>query len=84
MSDPVHVIRFGLIKCEIHVRQTRMGELFNVTLSRLFRDGAIWRESKQLNREDLLVASKILDLAHTWIHMEYRPTVAPKEGTHDR
>jgi len=81
MSDPVHVIRFGLMKCEIHVRQTRMGEMFNVTLSRLFRDGAVWRESKQLNREDLLVASKILDLAHTWIHSEYRPTVSSKEET---
>jgi hypothetical protein len=80
MSEPVHIIRFGLIKCEIHVRRTRVGECFNVTLSRLFRDGAVWRESKQLNRDDLLVASKILDLAHTWIYTEYRPAANEKEG----
>lgn len=66
-TEPIHVIRFGLIKCEIHLRQTRAGDRFNVHISRLFRNGEAWSESKQFGRDDLPIVSKVADLAHTWI-----------------
>lgn len=66
-TEPIHVIRFGLIKCEIHLRQTRAGDRFNVFISRLFRNGEAWSESKQFGRDDLPIVSKVADLAHTWI-----------------
>jgi hypothetical protein len=67
-ANAVHVIRFGLIKCEIFARHTRTGTRFVVTATRLYRNGQQWQESKQFFREDLLVLAKALDLAHTWIY----------------
>lgn len=72
MSKPVHEIRFGLIKAAIWHNMTRSGERYNVTLTRLYRNGDVWKESNHLGRDDLLLASKVLDLAHTWIHSQDR------------
>jgi hypothetical protein len=69
-AEPLHVIRFGLIKCEIHLRQTRGGDRFNVLVSRLFRNGDQWHESKQFGRDDLPLLAKVVDLAHTWIFLQ--------------
>jgi hypothetical protein len=33
----------------------------------LYRNGDVWKESTRLGKDDLLVASKVLDQAHTWI-----------------
>ena len=66
-SEPVHVIRFGLILCEIFRQQTRAGERFSVSLTRLYRNGSVWARSKVLHTEELLTASKILNEAHSWI-----------------
>lgn len=67
MSEPIHVIRFGLIKGEIFVRRSPSGDRFNVIITRLFRNGDSWSESKQFGRDDLLVVAKIADLAHSYI-----------------
>lgn len=69
-KQPVHVIRFGMIKACIWHNQTRAGDRHNVTVARLYRDGDLFRESTHFNREDLLVLAKILDLAHTWIYQQ--------------
>jgi hypothetical protein len=67
MSRPVHVCRLGLIKAAIWHNMTRSGERYNVTLTRLFKNGDVWKESNHLGRDDLLLAGKVLDMAHTWI-----------------
>ena len=69
-NKPVHEIRLGLIKVAIWHNLTRSGERYNVTLSWLFRNGDIWKESTHFGRDDLLQAAKVLDLAHTWIHQQ--------------
>ena len=66
-KPPVHEIRLGLIKASIWRNQTKSGERHNVTLARLYKNGDVWKESGHLGRDDLLVAAKALDLAHSWI-----------------
>ena len=66
-NPPIHTIRMGLIKASIWRNQTRVGDRHNVTLSRLYKNGEVWKESTRLGRDDLLVASKVLDQAHSWI-----------------
>ncbi len=68
MSEPVQVIRYGLVKCEIRTNKTRVGDRYSVTFSRLFKNGDLWSESKQFGREDLLLVAKVADLAHSWIY----------------
>lgn len=74
--QPVHEIRFGLIKARIFKNQTRSGDRHNVTLTRLFRDGDVWRESNHFGRDDLPLVAKVVDLAHTWIYLYGSPSDA--------
>ena len=83
-AGPVHVIRFGLIKCEIFARHTRSGDRFVVTPTRLFRNGEQWQESKQFFREDLLLLAKALDLAHTWIYAHGESAISTNRQTADQ
>ena len=69
-KQPVHVIRFGMIKASIWLNRTRAGERHNVTVMRLFRDGDMWRKSTHFGRDDLPLLSKVVDLAHTWIYQQ--------------
>jgi hypothetical protein len=78
MSKPIHEVRLGLIKAAIWQNQTRVGERHNVTLTRLYRNGDVWKESTHFGRDDLLLASKVLDLAHSWIYQQDRAERAEK------
>ncbi len=71
-SEPVHEIRLGFIKCRIFLRNTRSGDRFNVTVTRLYRNGDSWSESHYFGRDETLLASKALDLAHSWIFAQYQ------------
>lgn len=64
---PVHEIRFGLIKASIWQNSTKVGERFNVTISRLYKNGDRWVESQHYGRDDLPLVTKAADMAHTWI-----------------
>ncbi len=64
---PVHQIRLRPIKASIWKNQSKAGELYNVTMCRLYRNGEVWKESSHFGRDDLLLAAKVLDLAHSWI-----------------
>ncbi len=68
-KQPVHEIRFGLIKASIWKNQTRSGDRHNVTVCRLFRNGDVWKESMHFGRDDLPVLAKVVDLAHSWIFL---------------
>ena len=67
MSKPTHMIRLGMIKASIWRNQTKSGDRHSVSLVRLYRNGDLWKESTRFGRDDLQLAAKVLDLAHTWI-----------------
>jgi hypothetical protein len=64
---PVHQVRYGFLKGTIWKNQTRAGEMFHVTIVRLFKNGSKWQESHHFGRDDLLLAAKVCDACHTWI-----------------
>jgi hypothetical protein len=80
-TKPLHEIRFGLIKASIWANMTKAGERYNVSVVRLYKNGDSWVESKQFGRDDLLLASKVLDLAHTWIFQQDRAEREPERAT---
>ena len=73
-QQPLHTIRFGLIKASIWRTNTQSGERHSVSLIRLYKNGDVWKESSRFGRDDLPVASKVLDLAHTWIYQQREAT----------
>jgi hypothetical protein len=57
-KQPIHSVRFGYIKVNIWFNQTKSGDRHNVTVTRLYRDGDLWRESQHFGRDDLLLLAK--------------------------
>ncbi len=82
MKGPVHVIRFGLIKASIWRNNTKSGQRHNVTVTRLYRNGDVWKESTHYGRDDLPLIAKAVDLAHSWIYLE--SASEEKEQAEDR
>ena len=66
-TQPIHEIRIGAIKAAIWENETVGGTRYNVTLSRLYKDGAGWKRTESFGRDDLLVVAKVADQVHTWI-----------------
>ncbi len=66
-SKPVHEVSYGHIKAAIWRNTTEQGVRHNVTLTRIYRKDDQWKSTDSLGRDDLLVAAKALDDAHSWI-----------------
>jgi hypothetical protein len=64
---PVFELRRGLIKVRIWRKRTRSGTRHSVAVTRLFRDGDLWKESTRFGRDDIPLLRYVLDQAHTWI-----------------
>lgn len=67
MAKPVHEIRLGLIKAKVWRRGKRLPAIHTVSLSRLYRDGRVWKESTRFAPEDLPALRLALDLAYEWV-----------------
>lgn len=69
MATPtIHEVRRGLIKVRIWRRKTRSGIRHTIVVSRLYRNGDVWKESARFGRDDIPLMRLILDEAHTWIY----------------
>src|SRR6266540_6776916 len=79
-EKPVHEVRLGAIKAAIWKNDTENGVRYNVTLSRLYRDGEEWKSTDSFGRDDLLVLGKVADQAHTWIHAQGQEEREEKGG----
>ena len=63
-AHPQDEIRIGHIKAAIWKNETDTGTRYNVTVTRLYKDGTDWKYSDSFGRDDLLVLAKLLDRAH--------------------
>ncbi len=66
-ARPVHEVRLGRIRAAIWENETTNGTRYNVTVSRLYKDGDNWKDSNSFGRDDLPLVAKIVDRCHTWI-----------------
>ena len=66
-QKPIHEVRLGYIKAAVWRNETEAGVRYNVTFSRLYKDGDNWQSTDSFGRDDLLSLSKVADQAHSWI-----------------
>src|ERR1700722_2716939 len=67
-QKPIHEVRLGFIKAAVWKNETEAGARYNVTFSRIYKDGdKDWQSTDSFGRNDLLLVAKVADLAHTWI-----------------
>ena len=67
-KKPAHQIRIGRIRAAIW--QNENGDdasWFNVTVTRLYKEGDDWRDSQSFRRDDLPIVAKAMDMAFAWI-----------------
>lgn len=73
-NKPAQEIRFGRLRAAIWENVTQDGgTMYNVTFSRLYKDGRQWKDSTSFGRDDLLLIGKLADAAHTWILERQHP-----------
>jgi hypothetical protein len=67
-QKPAHEIRLGRIRAAIWANTSDRGEVwFNVTVSRLYKDGQRWQQTTSYRRDDLPLVSKVVNVAYAWI-----------------
>jgi hypothetical protein len=66
-TKPIHEVRLGTIKAAVWRNETEVGVRYNVTFSRLYKDGDNWQSTDSFGRDDLLLLAKVADHAHSWI-----------------
>ena len=65
--SPIHEVRLGYIKAAVWKNETEAGVRYNVTFTRLYKDGDTWNSTESFGRDDLLLLSKVADQTHSWI-----------------
>lgn len=71
-AKPVFELRRGLIKVRVFRKQTKLMLRHTVTVTRLFRNGDVWKESSRFGRNDIPLVRLLVDEAHTWIFQQAR------------
>lgn len=66
-QQPSKEIRLGSVKAAVWKNDTEAGVRYNVTFSRLYREGDSWKSTESFGRDDLLLLGKVADQAHSWI-----------------
>ena len=76
-QKPVHNIQLGRIKGAIWANNSNgKGVRYNVTVTRSYLVGEVWKDSSSFGRDELLLVIKVLDQAHTWICQQARKAAA--------
>jgi hypothetical protein len=69
-TKPIHEVRLGHLKAAVWKNETEGGVRYNVTLSRIYKDGDSWKSTDSFGRDDLLLLGKVADQTHSWIHAQ--------------
>jgi hypothetical protein len=73
-TKPIHEVRLGHIKAAVWRNETEVGVRYNVTFSRLYKDGDNWQSTESFGRDDLLLLAKVADQTHSWICAQTQET----------
>jgi hypothetical protein len=76
-AKPTSELRIGKIKAAIWENETENGIRYNVTFSRLYKDGDGWKRSESFGRDDLLLLSKLADQVHSVLYQSLEPEAEP-------
>ena len=69
-NQPIHSIRHRSLKVTIWQNETEKGPMYNVTVTRSYREGDIWHDSHSFGYDDIMNAAKLLYDAHSFITAE--------------
>lgn len=82
-NKPAREIRYGKIRATIWPNETQNGTRYTVTVSRVYWANEQMKSTDSLWRDDIPLAMKALDEAHTWMYSQVGPTTPEVEGTEE-
>ena len=77
-QKPIDEVLIGRVKATIWQNGTEDAPRYNVTFSRLYKDGDKWQKTQSFGRNDLLSLAKVADLAG--VHISAIPQGQPDEA----
>ena len=67
-KKPIHEVRLGRIKAAIWENEAEAGIRYNVSITRLYKNGDDeWKDSTSFGRDDLPLVEKVCHMTHLWI-----------------
>jgi hypothetical protein len=69
-NKPVHAVRHRNLKASIWVNQTEKGPMYNVTVTRAYRENDRWHDSTSFGYDDLMNVAKLMYDCHTFISVQ--------------
>ncbi len=67
-NRPVKEFRSSNIRAVLWLNSSDSGDWYSITISRSYKtSGGEWKETNQFNRDDLLIVSKLSELAYHFI-----------------
>jgi hypothetical protein len=69
-DKPVHEMRLGRVKAVIWRNETDLGVRYNIKFARLYKAGDQWQSTDSYGRDELVLLSKLADMAHTWVFQQ--------------
>jgi len=69
-DKPIHEMRLGRVKAVIWRNESELGVRYNIKFSRLYKAGDQWQSTDSYGRDELILLSKLADMAHTWVFQQ--------------
>jgi hypothetical protein len=69
-EKPIHQLRHRNIKAAIWRKETAKGVMYDVKVTRGYKEDDYWRDSHSFGFDDLLIVAKLMYDAHSWVSSE--------------
>ena len=80
-KKPIHEIRLGRIKAAIWENEGENGVRYNVTITRLYKNGNDeWKDSGSFGRDDLPVLSRLIEQAWSFVLDQEEASRKPQDA----
>ena len=67
-NRPVYEVRAGSVLASVWANSTTKGRRYNVTLTRLYKDGDAWKSSTSFGSTDLVDVARVAVVAEMWVN----------------
>lgn len=67
-NRPVYEVRAGSVLASVWENKSEKGRHYNVTLTRLYKDGDSWKSSTSFGSWDLVDVARVAVVAEMWVN----------------
>ncbi len=66
-GEAVYKLRYGNVEAAVWKNETATGPRYNVTVSRVYKEGETWKRSSSFGEDELLRAARAANDAYTFL-----------------